>query len=182
MTHSVTIGRSRRLIIATVLVAMSAVLSGCGSMSGLTNFEPGDLFDFLDTKKKLPGDRKAVFPEGVPGLEQGVPRDLYRGARASAVAEPPPPPVVAEPPPRQQRRVASRPQRQPQPVQPQEPSDGDAAAAEEGVSAAPPAPPPPRRRAAQRQQPQAQQQPVQQQSDAPPAPFPAPLPSGQFSR
>ncbi|OQW54235.1 MAG: hypothetical protein A4S14_00675, partial [Proteobacteria bacterium SG_bin9] len=155
-------GRSRRLIVATVLVAMSAVLSGCGSMSGLSNFEPGDLFDFLDTKKKLPGERKAVFPEGVPGLEQGVPRDLYRGARASAVAEPPPPPVVAEPPPRQQRRVASRPQRQ-QPVQ-QEPTDGEAAAAEEGVSAAPPAPPPPRRRSTQRQQPQ--EQPVQQ-SDAP---------------
>ncbi len=51
---------------------------GCGSTAG---FDPSDLLDFLDTKKKLPGDRKPVFPEGVPGLEQGVPKDLYRGAR-----------------------------------------------------------------------------------------------------
>ena len=39
------------------------------------------MLDFLDTKKKLPGDRKPVFPEGVPGLEQGVPKDLYKGSR-----------------------------------------------------------------------------------------------------
>ena len=65
------------------------------------NFDPSDLLDFLDTKKKLPGDRKPVFPEGVPGLEQGVPKDLYRGARqqddpnAQAAAAAPPP--VEEP-------------------------------------------------------------------------------------
>lgn len=177
MTQKVTIGRSRRLIVATALVAIAGVLSGCGG-GGMSGFDPSDLFDFLDTKKKLPGDRKPVFPEGVPGLEQGVPKDLYRGARASAntaAPEPPPPPPVAEPP---KRRTAATPRRQP--VQ-QEPPDGDAAAAEEGVAATPPAPPPPRRRAVQQQQPQAQQQPVQQQSSAPP-PFPAPLPSGSFSR
>ncbi len=32
------------------------------------------MLDFLDTKKKLPGERKPVFPDGVPGLEQGVPK------------------------------------------------------------------------------------------------------------
>jgi hypothetical protein len=66
------------------------------------NFDPSDLLDFLDTKKKLPGDRKPVFPEGVPGLEQGVPKDLYKGAQqqqdqqnadaAAAAAAPPPQP------------------------------------------------------------------------------------------
>jgi hypothetical protein len=88
--------RLQRLIAATVLVALSSALAGCGSMG---NFDPSDLLDFLDTKKKLPGDRKPVFPEGVPGLEQGVPKDLYKGARqvddpnaqvASAPAAPPP--------------------------------------------------------------------------------------------
>ena len=38
------------------------------------------MLDFLDTKKKLPGERKPVFPDGVPGLEQGVPKELYKGA------------------------------------------------------------------------------------------------------
>src|SRR2546423_869394 len=41
-------------------------------------WNPPDLLDFLDTKKRLPGERKPVFPEGVPGLEQGVPKDLYK--------------------------------------------------------------------------------------------------------
>src|ERR1700730_11566546 len=71
--------RSQRLIAATVLVALSGALAGCSG--GFSSFDPSDLLDFLDTKKKLPGDRKPVFPEGVPGLEQGVPKDVYKGAR-----------------------------------------------------------------------------------------------------
>ena len=73
--------RSQRLIAATVLVALSGALAGC--CGGMSNFDPTDMLDFLDTKKKLPGERKPVFPEGVPGLEQGVPKDLYKGARSS---------------------------------------------------------------------------------------------------
>src|SRR4030088_3086121 len=69
--------RSQRLIAATVLIALSGALGGCSS--GFGNFDPSDLLDFLDTKKKLPGERKPVFPDGVPGLEQGVPKDLYKG-------------------------------------------------------------------------------------------------------
>src|SRR6187402_2310927 len=88
--------RMQRLVSAAVLIALSSALTGCGSMTG---WDPSDLLDFLDTKKKLPGDRKPVFPEGVPGLEQGVPKEMYRGAQqpdqnAPAVAalpvEPPP--------------------------------------------------------------------------------------------
>src|ERR1700712_5069862 len=73
-----TIRRSQRLIAATVLIALCGALAGCSSTSG---FDPTDLLDFLDTKKRLPGERKPVFPEGVPGLEQGVPKDLYRGGQ-----------------------------------------------------------------------------------------------------
>src|SRR3954465_3642487 len=69
--------RPQRLIAATILIALSSALAGCGSMG---NFDPTDLLDFLDTKKKLPGDRKPVFPDGVPGLEQGVPKELYKGS------------------------------------------------------------------------------------------------------
>src|SRR5476649_1147353 len=70
--------RSQRLIAAAVVIALSGALAGCSS--SLSNWDPTDLFDFLDTKKKLPGERKPVFPGGVPGLEQGVPKDLYKGA------------------------------------------------------------------------------------------------------
>src|SRR5580700_2819050 len=94
--------RSQRLIAAAVLISLSGALAGCSN--GLGNFDPSDLLDFLDTKKKLPGDRKPVFPDGVPGLEQGVPKDLYKGtqqqqdqqndaAAATAAAAPPPPPA-----------------------------------------------------------------------------------------
>src|ERR1700751_4331620 len=90
--------RSQRLIAAAVLIALSGALAGCSSASG---WDPTDLLDWLDTKKKLPGDRKPVFPDGVPGLEQGVPKELYKGtqqqredrAAANAAAAP-----AAQPP------------------------------------------------------------------------------------
>src|SRR6266536_3986960 len=89
--------RSQRLIAAAVVIALSGALGGCAG--GMGSFDPSDLLDFLDTKKKLPGERKPVFPEGVPGLEQGVPKELYKGSRqeqidqqnaAAAAAAPPP--------------------------------------------------------------------------------------------
>src|SRR5437763_14830550 len=86
--------RSQRLIAAAVVITLSGALAGCAG--GMSSFDPSDLLDFLDTKKKLPGERKPVFPEGVPGLEQGVPQDLYKrnveqrqqqeGAAAAAAA------------------------------------------------------------------------------------------------
>jgi hypothetical protein len=69
--------RSQRLIAAAVLIAFSGVLAGCSGGFG-AGWDPSDLLDFLDTKKKLPGKREPVFPEGVPGLEQGVPKELYK--------------------------------------------------------------------------------------------------------
>ena len=56
--------RSQRLIAAAVLIALCGALAGCSS--SLSNWDPSDMFDWLDTKKKLPGDRKPVFPQGVP--------------------------------------------------------------------------------------------------------------------
>src|ERR1700759_638761 len=91
--------RSQRLIAAVVLIALSGDLAGCSS--SLSNFDPSDLLDWLDTKKKLPGERKPVFPDGVPGLEPGVPKELYKDnveqqqqldqnqAAAAAAAAPP---------------------------------------------------------------------------------------------
>src|SRR6476646_3675350 len=99
LSEKPTMRRSQRLIAASVLIALSGALAGCSS--GLSNWDPTDLLDFLDTKTKLPGERKPVFPDGVPGLEQGVPKELYKGsaqerldqqnAQATAAATAPPP-------------------------------------------------------------------------------------------
>src|SRR5215470_12226302 len=124
--------RVQRLIAASVLIAFSGVLGGCSS--GLSNFDPTDLLDWMDTKKKMPGERKPVFPDGVPGLEQGVPKDLYKGARqqqidqqnAAAAAAPPP-----EPPPGS-KAAKSKSQSTKQAAAPAQPAaaDPDAAPAE----------------------------------------------------
>src|SRR6185437_3938193 len=69
--------RSQRLIASAVLISLCGALAGCGG-GGMSNWDPSDMLDFLDTKKKLPGKREPVFPDGVPGIEQGVPKDLYK--------------------------------------------------------------------------------------------------------
>jgi hypothetical protein len=170
--------RPQRLIAAAVLIALSGALAGCGSTAG---FDPSDLLDFLDTKKKLPGDRKPVFPEGVPGLEQGVPKDLYKGSRqqvddpnAQAAAAPP----AEEPKSKRGAKSKGKQAAAPAPAA----ADPDAAPDEEGsTAAAPPAPkpakivrkrttaPPPDQSAAPTRSPQQ-------------SAFPAPVPSGTFTR
>src|ERR1700742_4325856 len=96
---------TQRLIAATVLIAISGALAGCSSGFG-SNFDPTDLLDWLDTKKKLPGERKPVFPEGVPGLEQSVAKDLYKGAQQQQ--DVPPPTVAQQPPPPEPKQVAKK--------------------------------------------------------------------------
>jgi hypothetical protein len=181
--------RPQRLIAATIVIALSSALAGCGSMG---SFDPSDLLDFLDTKKKLPGERKPVFPNGVPGLEQGVPKDLYKGARQQQIDDPnsqaaSAPPL--EPPPGSKSKSAkSKGKQAPVAVSAaptdQPATDPNAAPEEEGgATAAPPAPPPKRI--------------VRKRTTAPPpdqsaapatstqqsaAPFPAPVPSGSFTR
>src|SRR5258708_36429991 len=102
--------RLQRLIAATVFVALSSALAGCGSLG---NFDPSDLVDFLDTKKKLPGERKPVFPEGVPGLEQGVPMDLYKGSRQQQIDEQNAQATAAATPPSQEPKSEGKKGKQP---------------------------------------------------------------------
>jgi hypothetical protein len=184
--EKLSIRRPERLIAAVVVIALSGALAGCSS--SITNWDPTDLLDFLDTKKKLPGERKPVFPQGVPGLEQGVPKDLYKGANQQQEA-----PAVAAVQPVEQpksknakgkgKQLATAPAQAPA-VAP----DGEAAPEEEGsTAAAPPAPkpkkivrrrttaPPPDPAAPQAAQPAAQPQQAG-------APFPAPMPAGTFQR
>src|SRR3984885_178042 len=77
LSEKLSMRRLQRLIAFTLLITLCGVLTGCGSFG--SSWDPMDMLDFLDTKKKLPGERKPVFPEGVPGLEQGGPKELYKG-------------------------------------------------------------------------------------------------------
>jgi hypothetical protein len=101
------------LVLATVLAAAGPVLSACESL---------DTFEIFDTKKKLSGERKPVFPDGIPGVSSGVPPELVKGYRepeggvvdpakaaAEAAAEPAPRPKKPKPVP---QRTASKPKPQ----------------------------------------------------------------------
>jgi len=183
--------RPQRLIAATVLVALSSALAGCGSMG---NFDPSDLLDFLDTKKKLPGDRKPVFPEGVPGLEQGVPKDLYKGSRQIDDQNPQIAVAPAAPPEEPKSKRGAKSKGKPAPVaaapaaEPAAAADPDAAPVDEGgTAAAPPAPKPKKIVRKRTTAPPAEAPAAQSTSPAPApqqsaAPFPAPMPSGTFTR
>jgi hypothetical protein len=177
--------RSQRVIAAAILIALSGALAGCSS--GFSNFDPSDLLDWLDTKKKLPGERKPVFPQGVPGLEQGVPKDLYKGAGqqqevpAVAAAQP-----VEEPKSRNAAKSKGKGKQAVSTPAPAAAPDGEAAPEEEGSTAA--APPAPKAKIVRRRTtapppdapaPQAAQPAQPQQAGTP---FPAPMPSGTFQR
>jgi hypothetical protein len=66
----------RIILVSSVL---TLPLASCASVSD--SLDPTEWFsgELFNTKKKLPGDRKAVFPEGVPGVTQGIPPDLVKG-------------------------------------------------------------------------------------------------------
>lgn len=119
--------RLARLVLAAVVVAAGPVLSACESL---------DALDIFDTKKKLAGERKPVFPDGIPGVSSGIPPELVKGYRepegdlsdpakvaaeaaAESVAKPKKP--KAEPKPAVQRtasKPAPKPQAQPDPYAP----------------------------------------------------------------
>ena len=79
--------RVQHIVLLVAFVALAPALAGC------ENFDPEklDVFGFGD-KKKLPGDRKPLFPDGVPGVSQGIPPEYVKGNQpapdAAAVALP----------------------------------------------------------------------------------------------
>ncbi len=111
----------RGIILTLLLASLGGALAGCESLENL---------QFWDTKKKLPGDRKPVFPEGVPGVTQGIPPELMKGyqepqqqddpaaaaAQASAEKVAPKP----EPKPKPKPRKVAQPRPAPAAQQPQQ--------------------------------------------------------------
>jgi hypothetical protein len=175
--------RPQRLIPAAVLIALSGALAGCGSTAG---FDPSDLLDFLDTKKKLPGERKPVFPDGVPGLEQGVPKDLYKGAHqqvddpnAQAAAAAPAP--AEEPKSKRGTKTKGKQAAAPTAADPDAAPYEAAPYEEDSTAAAPPAPKPARFVRKRTTAPPPDQSSAPAQSPQQSA-FPAPMPSGTFTR
>jgi hypothetical protein len=168
------IGIAKPALVALTLLGMGAFLGGCA------NFDPETSLDFLNLskKEKLPGERRPVFPEGVPGVTQGVPPDLIKGnqpqpAPETAAVAPAEPEARPEAKPKPKPRVARRP----------------------AVTVAPEREQAPQQQQPAQQQP-AQQQPAQQQqtqtgANAPwpapsapqqPSPWPSAPPPGTFQR
>jgi hypothetical protein len=68
------------------LVAAAIALAGCESTTNLVDKVQDSVADFNPfgtAKKPLPGERKPLFPEGIPGVQQGVPSELLAGSQAA---------------------------------------------------------------------------------------------------
>jgi len=143
--------RHQRAIVACAVLASGFLLAGCETSDLMDKVQ--DMIPFGDNKKPLPGERREVFPQGVPGVPQGVPPDMVKGAQAQ---QPAPPPEAAAPPPEQpkQKKAAVKKRPPPQP----------AAAAE----------PPPTQSATVQPAPQSAWPPPMQPANSPVAPYPAP--------
>lgn len=67
--------RIHRAASIVLLLTLATGLAACAD-----GFDP-DKLDVLglNEKKKLPGKREALFPNGVPGVEQGIPPEYMKG-------------------------------------------------------------------------------------------------------
>jgi hypothetical protein len=94
---------ARAIIVATVL---ALPLGGC------VNFDPTEWFagDWFNNKKPLPGERKELFPGGVPGVTKGIPPDLVKGNQATALQD-----QQDEPPPPEEPKAQPKPKAKPKP-------------------------------------------------------------------
>jgi hypothetical protein len=131
---------ARTLTIASGL-SLGLLLSNCSS------FDPTDIMDnlFAAQKKPLPGERKALFPQGTPGVPQGLPPELVKGYQSpptEAAQDVPPASEQPKPKPKPKPKVAAAPPANP-------PSAAPAPARAPAPQAAPwPDAPPPRQSSA----------------------------------
>jgi len=112
--------RFARMALTASALSLAVVLAGCET------FDPTDIFnaEIFNTKKKLPGERRPVFPEGTPGVAQGVPQELVKGnqqqqqqqeqAQEAQQAEAPPP--EPKPKPKPKPKVVAKPKEESAPT------------------------------------------------------------------
>ena len=137
-----------RALFVIAVLPLTLALSGCGSSGGVwdTANNVSDRFQdmmhdfnpFGTAKKPLPGERRAVFPEGVPGVQQGVPQELVRGNQPVGEPQVIPAPEAAPPPPARSAPKRTAKAKAPARQEPAEAEPSDPP--EDGVW-----PPPPRR-------------------------------------
>src|SRR6202521_1195373 len=72
-----------RAILPLAVMTLGLGVAGCGGGGNIGDWVDKATGLIPDTKKALPGERKAVFPEGVPGVPQGVPPELVKGYQAA---------------------------------------------------------------------------------------------------
>jgi hypothetical protein len=79
--------RLDRKFLTAATLALGFALCGCSSNQDFdpTSLMPDSLFGM--GKKPLPGERRAVFPEGVPGVVQGVPPELMKGHQEAEASQ-----------------------------------------------------------------------------------------------
>lgn len=68
--------RFHRLVLLALLIGAAPAIGGCADF----DMDKLDILG-LNKKKPLPGERHAVFPEGVPGVTQGIPPELMMGSQ-----------------------------------------------------------------------------------------------------
>jgi hypothetical protein len=132
-----------RAIVTAAALALGLGLAGCETSNWSDKIQDtiADMNVFGTSKKPLPGERKEVFPQGVPGVTPGVPPELLPGNQANAQPEPPAQaPVPPVPPAPKKKKVAAK-----KKVQREAPPPGNAPPPADGVWPPPPnsAPPPP---------------------------------------
>jgi hypothetical protein len=122
--------RTARLMLTAAAVLLAPALGSCSSMWDSANSLQDrfndvmyDFNPFGTAKKPLPGERRAVFPEGVPGVQQGVPPELMRGNPQAVDVQPQPAPEPPPPAARSRTQKAAK-ARRPASVQ-SDPSDDE---------------------------------------------------------
>jgi hypothetical protein len=151
-----------RLGFAIGLAGAAALVSGCSNFS----LDPDKLdFSLFDTKQKIAGERKEVFPGGVPGVTPGVPPEMVKGYHEPDA-----------PPPGEQKAAEAKPKPAPKPhvaqPKPQPAQTASVQGAAPAGSTAPAAQAPAGQSAPWPNQPQQQAQPQAQPQAAWPAPSP----------
>jgi hypothetical protein len=111
-------GRADRVMSTTAVLALTLALGGCetsgvwdSANSASDKFQDmmSDFNPFGTSKKPLPGERREVFPGGVPGVQQGVPPELMKGHQQAEEAAAQPAPEPAAPKPKKTAKAKTQP-------------------------------------------------------------------------
>jgi hypothetical protein len=84
--------RAHCIVLLAALLAITPVLAGCAG----SHDDKLDIFN-LNEKKKLKGERKELFPEGVPGVTQGLPPEYLKNTQPQPDTAQMPPALPASP-------------------------------------------------------------------------------------